>query len=86
MNVILRIGSTGWLAKDASSAAKVMELLGSFQPIEMDIGHHEKTVWFHGKDWGHEMEIRVPGKREVIVKSEGEAIKMRVPEETEAKP
>ena len=36
MKVILEIGRTAFLAPDAASAAKVLDLLGTMEPVETD--------------------------------------------------
>lgn len=82
MNVLLKIGSTVWMAKYATTAAKVVDALNAMTPLELDHGHQTMSVYFPEKDWGHNLEVSVPGKRHKIVKSQAEAIKLRKDEET----
>ena len=80
MKIKLSIGHTEWIVPDATKAAKVVDLLGSFVPIKRDWSNSDKTVFVIGRHLGyHDLSIEELGDEVEVVKTVAAAIKLRKP-------
>ncbi len=77
MKILLNIASSEWICDDAAKAAKVMDLLNSFTPVERDWDNHEQAVLIARSSYRHDISIKQIGEKTVIVKSLADAFKLR---------
>lgn len=85
MKTILSIGGHTWIAPDMVKAAKVIDMLNGFVPVNYDYRNSEKRVYVEGKGRDHEMGITEFPRDGVVVKTLEAAIKLRGKEDGKEK-
>ncbi len=77
MKTILTICSSKWIAPDMQSAAKIADLISKLEPVNRDYRNSGKEVYVVGQGRDHALEIHGLDARAQIVKTLGDALKLR---------
>lgn len=81
MKTILSIGGHKWIAPDMVEAAKVIDMLNGFVPVNYDYRNSKMRVFVEGKGHEHAMILAELHRDAVVVKSVEAAIKLRTAED-----